>query len=202
MHAQGRNSFNLESVAPAVFLVLCLCVRSVARRGGGNMMSVVALRLLLYCQGQYFCCGCGYLLSIDHLPHFTITVCYNLSTFSVTMCRMMFLKMIVASMMLLGMMASDTTAFQPRRQVTTRLTMGTSQHLIWNGRGRDDSPDRLTVVECGLIEQTETLARIEKKFDAVDMKTNLITVLVLALGFAYGMVNFANILGAVTSVAK
>jgi hypothetical protein len=84
MHAQGRNSFNLESVAPAVFLVLC--VRSVARRGGGNMMSVVALRLLLYCQGQYFCCCCcccGCLLSIGHLPHFIIAVYYHLLRYNV-----------------------------------------------------------------------------------------------------------------------
>jgi hypothetical protein len=109
---------------------------------------------------------------------------------------MMFLKMIFLSMMLLGMMVFDTMAFQPRRQFTTRMTVTTSQHLFQNGRSRDDSPDRLTVVECALLEQTETQARFEseqketlariekslskldekfdKKFDAIDKKFDVI----------------------------
>jgi hypothetical protein len=162
---------------------------------------------------------------------------------------MMFLKMIFLSMMLLGMMVFDTMAFQPRRQFTTRMTVTTSQHLFQNGRSRDDSPDRLTVVECALLEQTETQARFEseqketlariekslskldekfdkkfdvidkkfdvidkkfdaidkkfdKKFDAIDMKTNLILLLVIVVCVAFGKVNLADIFGAVTSVVK
>jgi hypothetical protein len=154
----------------------------------------------------------------------------------------MFLKMIFLSMMLLGMMVFDTMAFQPRRQFTTRMTVTTSQHLFQNGRSRDDSPDRLTIVECALLEQTETQARFEieqketlaqivkslsklhdkfdkkfdvidkkfdaidkkfdKKFDAIDMKTNLILLLVIVVCVAFGKVNLADIFGAVTSVVK
>jgi hypothetical protein len=82
---------------------------------------------------------------------------------------MKFLETIVAIMMVLGMTASDTTAFQSRQQVTPRLTtrlttcptVTTSQPFFQNG-SRDDLPERgtETVVEC-LREQKETLERIE-----------------------------------------
>jgi hypothetical protein len=174
---------------------------------------------------------------------------------SVTLYRMVFVntnmnvlivKMIVAFMMLLGMMAVDTMAFgtmafqRPRGHFTT-LSSVTSQNSE-NGRSRKDSPDRLTVVECGLKAQTETQARFEietketlaqivkslskldekfdkkfdvidkrfdaidkkfdKKFDAIDMKTNLILLLVIVVCVAFGKVNLADIFGAVTSVVK
>jgi hypothetical protein len=44
--------------------------------------------------------------------------------------------------------------------------------------------------------------KFDKKFDAIDMKTNLILLLVIVVCVAFGKVNLADIFGAVTSVVK
>jgi hypothetical protein len=72
-----------------------------------------------------------------------------------------------ASMITLVLMALDTMAFQPRPQYTTRMK-GTSQLLFQYGR--DDFPDRVTVVECYVASTKESLERIEKLISKLDTK--------------------------------